>query len=146
STLPWSLSYASISSRTSSSSAAAGAREATNEGITGETDRDSRDHSGDVVVPNDDDGVRTGVGEDLTGKRTGVSLSSESVPSSSDSVLSVSLSAISSEVPLYLFRKERVDEDAGDNDEGVSSAGGVGEGGEVTLVIEVSKGSDSSSV
>ncbi|GJX76834.1 hypothetical protein Tco_0323645 [Tanacetum coccineum] len=41
----------------SSPSTAAGAREATGEGITGEADGDSRDHSGDVGVPTNDGGV-----------------------------------------------------------------------------------------
>nr|GEZ33205.1 hypothetical protein [Tanacetum cinerariifolium] len=45
--------------------AAAGAREATDEGITGETDSDSRDYSSNVGVPTDD-----GAGEALIGERT----------------------------------------------------------------------------
>ncbi|GKA94591.1 hypothetical protein Tco_0816629, partial [Tanacetum coccineum] len=45
------------------------------------------------------------------------SSSSESVSSSFDSVLSVSISVISSEVPMYLFREGRVGDDAGDDDE-----------------------------
>ncbi|GKE89505.1 hypothetical protein Tco_1566980 [Tanacetum coccineum] len=60
--LPWSSSCVLISSRTSSSSAVASAREATDEGITDETDRDSRDHFGDAGIPNDDGEVRTGAG------------------------------------------------------------------------------------
>ncbi|GJU92306.1 hypothetical protein Tco_1304729 [Tanacetum coccineum] len=151
-TLPWSSSYASVPSRTSSSSAVAGAGEATDKGITGETDGDFGDHSGDVGVPTDD-----GAGEALTGERTrgmshlmflhmtqnpvpprkywaqcpwlaqghGVwlpfSSSFDSVSSSSDSVLYVYVSAIGLEVPLYLFRRGRVSDDAwDDDDEGVS--------------------------
>nr|GEV49109.1 hypothetical protein [Tanacetum cinerariifolium] len=66
--------------RAPSSSTAAGARVAIGEGKIGETGGDSRDHSGDAVVPT-----------------SNASSLSESVPSSSDSSLSISVSAISSE-------------------------------------------------
>ncbi|GKE84922.1 hypothetical protein Tco_1558664, partial [Tanacetum coccineum] len=159
--------------KTLSSSVAAGAGEAISEGITGETSGDSRNHSGDDGVLTDDGGVWTGAGEALT-----VSSSSESVFSSFNSILFVSISVISSEVPMYLFCEGRVDDDVGmimkkgsckriytfygtknvigpsprsawlssQGDDGeVRSAGGVGEGDEVTLVSQVSKDSDSSS-
>ncbi|GKA23827.1 hypothetical protein Tco_0709860 [Tanacetum coccineum] len=61
-----SSSYAPISSKTLSSSVAAGAGEAIGEGITGETGRDSENHSGDASVLTDDGGVWTGVVEALT--------------------------------------------------------------------------------
>ncbi|GKG39709.1 hypothetical protein Tco_0463854, partial [Tanacetum coccineum] len=61
-----SSSCAPISSKTLSSSAAAGAGEAIGEGITSETGRDSGNHSGDAGVLTDDGGVWTSAGKDLT--------------------------------------------------------------------------------
>nr|GEZ86116.1 hypothetical protein [Tanacetum cinerariifolium] len=102
------------SSRAPSSSTAAGAKEITGKGITNETGRDFRSHSGDAGVLIDDGGV-------WTCERTGVYTSSESVSSSSDSVISDYVFAISSQVPWYLFREGRIGDDIGDDvDKGAS--------------------------
>nr|GEU31130.1 hypothetical protein [Tanacetum cinerariifolium] len=136
-----------VAIRTSSSRAAVGAREATSEGITGELGEDFRKHSGDTDVPTGDGGVWTGVGETLIGERTGVSSSSEPVPSSSNSILSVFVSAISLEVPRYLFHTGRVGDDAGDDDDKWgSSREGVNTGEPQALQVDemvyVSVGAD----
>nr|GEV90229.1 hypothetical protein [Tanacetum cinerariifolium] len=131
-----------MSSKTLLSSAMAGAEEATDEGITNEIGRDSMNHFGDDSVPTCDYGVWTGAGETLTSDHTraeiaccccrlsgAVSSSSKSVPLSSDSLLFVYVFAINSKVPWYLFRKGRVGDDGGDDDDkGVSMQGSSGKG------------------
>ncbi|GKA16204.1 hypothetical protein Tco_0695951 [Tanacetum coccineum] len=123
-----------------SSSAAVGAGVAVGEGTINETGGDFGNQSGDAGVLTGDGWVSYRLSADLV--RTWNSVPPrkyraycccapflmqafslfESVPSSFDSSLLVSVSAISLEVPRYLFYEERVGDDAGDDDddEGVS--------------------------